>query len=326
MKDSRINYVLVGGFVLAMLAGLIAVLVLLTGRTGPTDTYYTVYGNVGGLKYGTQVLYEGYPIGQVEAIHPQRDGHETSFKVEMSIQENWPIPSDSRARMAASGLLSALTIDIRGGQSDQAIPPGGTIPGANGGTIFTALADIAGQVDDISEGGIKPLLAKLNLYTEQLGGAAVSQLPEIAENLRKVSEDLAQKTPQITNNLSGFARKLDEDVLSPGNVQGIEQIIANSQDATQRFTEMATTLEDMSVQVQTMVGSINTLVQDNRMPVNEAVENLRYSLDAISRNIDSITYNLDATSRNMMEFSRSIRQNPGLILGGTTPPDEEPRR
>lgn len=326
MKDSRINYVLVGGFVLAMIAGLIVTLALLTGRSGPTETYYTVYDNVGGLKYGTQVLYEGYPVGQVEAIHPERDGRKTVFRVEMSVQKGWSIPADSRAQMAASGLLSALTIDIQGGQAAEVIPPGEVIPGGNGGTIFTALADIAGQVDDISEDGIKPLLEKLNLYTDQLGGTATTQLPEIAENLRKVSEDLARKTPEITTNLGGFSRKLNDDVLSEDNVRGIQRIITNSQDATARFTTMAETLEDLSRQVQTMVESLDGLVQDNRAPVNEAVEDLRYSLDAIARNIDSITYNLDATSRNMMEFSRSIRQNPGLFLGGTTPRDEERRR
>ncbi|MBF0335661.1 MAG: hypothetical protein HQL40_18810, partial [Alphaproteobacteria bacterium] len=37
---------------------------------------------------------------------------------------------------------------------------------------------------------------------------------------------------------------------------------------------------------------------------------------AKSRNIDSIVYNLDGMSRNMHEFSRLLRQNPGLLLSG----------
>jgi len=42
----------------------------------------------------------------------------------------------------------------------------------------------------------------------------------------------------------------------------------------------------------------------------------------VSRNIDSITYNLEGTSRNMSEFSREIRENPGLLLGGNKPVQE----
>ena len=31
--------------------------------------------------------------------------------------------------------------------------------------------------------------------------------------------------------------------------------------------------------------------------------------------------NLEGAARNMYEFSRQIRQNPGLLLGGTPPED-----
>ena len=43
------------------------------GRTGATDDYLTVYPNVTGLKHGSPVFYEGYPIGQVSAIEPLFD-------------------------------------------------------------------------------------------------------------------------------------------------------------------------------------------------------------------------------------------------------------
>ena len=58
MQDSRINYVIVGAFVAAMLVALVVVISMLAGRTGATDPYFTVYGNVGGIKYGTIVFYE----------------------------------------------------------------------------------------------------------------------------------------------------------------------------------------------------------------------------------------------------------------------------
>ena len=66
MTNHRINYALVGFFVLVTLVTLIATIAVLTGRTGAVSTYFTTYENVGGIKFGTQVLYEGYPIGQVE--------------------------------------------------------------------------------------------------------------------------------------------------------------------------------------------------------------------------------------------------------------------
>ena len=110
MRSSGINYLVVGAFVLAMLVGLIVSLAMLTGRTGATDTYYTVYRNVAGIKFGTQILYEGFPIGQVEEVTPMPEEGGMRFRVDFSVQEGWRIPIDSVAQVAASGLLAAITV------------------------------------------------------------------------------------------------------------------------------------------------------------------------------------------------------------------------
>ena len=57
--------------------------------------------------------------------------------------------------------------------------------------------------------------------------------------------------------------------------------------------------------------------------VSRPIVQLQYTLRSIAQNIDSINQNLEGTTRNMKEFSRLIRQNPGLLLGGTSR-EEEP--
>jgi phospholipid/cholesterol/gamma-HCH transport system substrate-binding protein len=49
---------------------------------------------------------------------------------------------------------------------------------------------------------------------------------------------------------------------------------------------------------------------------------MRHAVESIARHIDAINQNLEGASRNMYEFSRQLRQNPGLLLGGTPPKDE----
>ena len=70
MKTGKFSYVVVGCFVLAAIAGMVAAVALLTGRTGATDDYHIVYNNVAGAEFGTRVVFEGFPIGQVEKITP----------------------------------------------------------------------------------------------------------------------------------------------------------------------------------------------------------------------------------------------------------------
>ncbi len=71
MRNHFLNYTAVGIFVAAMIAALVVALSLLSGRTGPTDTYFVVLDDVTDVKYGTVVRFAGYPIGQVEEISPE---------------------------------------------------------------------------------------------------------------------------------------------------------------------------------------------------------------------------------------------------------------
>ncbi|MDH5437080.1 MAG: MCE family protein, partial [Gammaproteobacteria bacterium] len=60
MRNDKINYMVVGSFVLSAFVVLIGVLFYITGNTGDKEKYYSIYSNVSGVKRGTPVTYEGY--------------------------------------------------------------------------------------------------------------------------------------------------------------------------------------------------------------------------------------------------------------------------
>ena len=68
MRDARRNYLVVGSFVLAMGVVLLGWLAVLSGRTGQVDAYHAEFESVMGLSPGTQVLFQGYPVGLIDAI------------------------------------------------------------------------------------------------------------------------------------------------------------------------------------------------------------------------------------------------------------------
>ncbi|MEP6939123.1 MAG: MlaD family protein, partial [Rudaea sp.] len=109
MKRDNINYVLVGTVVAAALVLLIVVLAVITGRGGASSSYVVHYRNVTGLRYGAPVFYQGYRIGQVSEIDPERhlpakpavdkssdkaalDASGTRYKVTLAVRRDWPIP------------------------------------------------------------------------------------------------------------------------------------------------------------------------------------------------------------------------------------------
>jgi phospholipid/cholesterol/gamma-HCH transport system substrate-binding protein len=322
MQDSRINYVVVGSFVAAVVAMFVVVVSMLAGRTGATDNYYTVYDNVAGLKFGTQVLYEGYQIGQVESIEPMFEGQNVSFRVNLSVMEGWKIPDDSVARASVGGLLSALTIDIDGGQSKSALKPGALIKGASASNFFSALSEIGSEFGEISADSIKPLLANLNAYIRDLDKMTMDNVPGILSNLNKISEDLARDVPRITSSLSRTSESLENGVLRPENMQRIDSIIANLDTTSANMAGLTADLGKTRDLLMTSMESINKVVEGNAGSVDESMKSLRYTLDTIARYVDDISQNTEATTRNLAEFSRAIRENPGLLVSGSAQPDQ----
>ncbi|TAN53445.1 MAG: MCE family protein [Rhodospirillales bacterium] len=317
MRTLDTNYVAVGSFVLVGLVGLVVALALLTGRTGATDTYFTAYDNVAGIKYGTIVSYEGFPVGQVEWVKPFGEKEKPRFKVALAVREGWQVPEDSVATIASSGLLAAVSIDLRAGKSETLAKPGSLLKGTGGGNMMAAMASLADNMGDVAETGIKPLLASLLHYVDTLGATLEKTAPELLTNMQNLSTDLAKRGPAIIENaesLTGRLNKAGERVLSDKNLADMDQAI-------RLLGELKTT----KAQVDQLMGELNATAAQARPDVAKGLTDLNHSLKVVSSSIDSITTNMESTSRNMSEFSRRIRDNPGLILGGSSPPDEAAR-
>lgn len=301
MYSQRTNYVLIGFFVISMVVALIVSLALITGRTGASDTYYVVLGNVADIKYGTQVRYEGFPVGQVEEITPEPDGARMHFRVEVSVQEGWRIPDDSLARIGASTFLSAKTIDIASGESGQVIPVGGQIASAPPVDIFSTISTTASEISELNRKSVAPLLKSL------------SSLVQTAERgAPRITEELISFTERLNATLAPF-----QEIMTKENLDLIELSIGNVEEAT---GNMAALSEDLRLTLQTvdhLMANLDEVVQENKGNVDQTLKDAQYTLKAVASSVDAIMHNLDSTARNMNEFSRLIRQNPGLLLDGT---------
>src|SRR5690606_27090391 len=123
------------------------------------------------------------------------------------------------------------------------------------------------------------------------------------------------------------ARKLNvtlasmQGVLSEGNVTRAQNSIENVERLSRRLVEIGDSLQGTLRQVNAIVANADRVVQSNEGRLSGALKDTQYVLHSLARNIDGFNHNLNGTARNMNEFSRLIRQNPGLLLGGT--PREE---
>jgi phospholipid/cholesterol/gamma-HCH transport system substrate-binding protein len=293
MRDDRRSYVAVGAFVVAMVAAFVVWIAALSGRGFAADRYNVVYSNVLGLAEGTQVLYEGFPVGRISGIEPTERNGKRAFRVELGIRRGWQMPEDSVAAIAAPGLLSAVVIDIAGGSSSVLLEPGAELRSAEAPNVFAAVSDVASQLTVLSEQTVKPLL-----------------------------ESLSSTTPEIVSNVQAFTKQLNltleriDALLSPANVGRIDRILANLETTTNGFAAVAGELGHTRAEIDQLLRTVDRLLDRNQGEIGHAISDLHDALEAVARHIDAISNNLEQSTRNLSEFSRQIRENPGVLVRG----------
>ncbi|MGE5167194.1 MAG: MlaD family protein [Deltaproteobacteria bacterium] len=300
MKRDSINYVLVGAAVLAAGVLLLVALAMITGRGGATTAYFTHYRNVTGLRYGAPVFYQGYRIGQVGAIVPERDSQGTRYKVELDVRRDWPIPKDSIARLTATGLLADVAVGIGEGKDRAMAAPGAELAGAENADIFSAMNELAGQITQLTRGQISPLIQTPSKRVDSITGAIDKGTPDIVEQSRKLLTQLNSVSASLN------------DVLKPDNRAALGAILANTKEMTAQLRETQQKLDDA-------LGQLDSIARENRPGIRDSVADLRAVLGALSARIDSISQHLQTASRNFDEFSREVRKNPNRILVSPKP-------
>ena len=295
MKRDNVNYVLVGSVVVVAFVLLIVALALITGRSGVSTSYYTHYHNVTGLRYGAPVFYEGYRIGQVGSIAPERTDKGVRYKVEIDVRRDWPIPKDSLAKLTATGLLADVAIGISEGASKDMAPPGSELERRETADIFAAVNELAGEMTEFTRNQIAPLIKNLSQHVDSIASVIDTNTPQLVDKLHGLLGRLNTASDSVN------------DLLKADNRAAIAQMLANARDVSNELRGTQQKLDDALAQ-------LDSIAKENRPGVRESVDNLRAILGALSGRIDSITQHLEVASRNFDEFAREVRKSPNRLL------------
>ena len=295
MKRDTVNYVLVGAVVAAGLVLLLVALALITGRSGASSDYFVRYRNVTGLRYGAPVFYEGYRIGEVGSIEPERNAEGTRYRVTLSVRRDWTIPKDSVAQLQSSGLLADMSLGIREGRSPDVLAVGAELAGAENADVFAAVGQLAAEVGVLTRDKLTPLVSLLSQRVDSITGSLDQATPEI----------LAQANT-LLGRLNEASGALD-DLLKPQNRAAVAGILGN-------VHGLSTELRETRKALDATVGQIAEMAAENRGNVRNAVTDLATVMASLSSRMEVITHHLESATRNLDEFSREIRRNPGQLL------------
>jgi phospholipid/cholesterol/gamma-HCH transport system substrate-binding protein len=293
-----------GLFVLAAAVIMIAGIALVAGigLNLPRNRYTIRFDeSVSGLELGAAVKYRGIEVGNVEKIRIPKDDI-TKVEVDVSIDKEIPIKTDTSATLSSLGITGIKFIDLQTGSNDApALPPGSYIPSQESLLeTLTATAQTAAEKMDV-------LLENLLYITDR------TKVDKIAGQIERVLATLDRGTGE----LSALVVTMDH---AAGHVDTLairmNQILGrNEGKIDSSFARLATVLTRLDRTLEEMertdlIANAGAAAASAR----DVTADLRGVLAVHRRSISETMANFREVSANLNDFSRTIRDRPSLLF------------
>lgn len=275
--------------------GIFAVLVLVAGWAvarflqgseifSTANKYYAHYEQVGGIQTASHVVINGVQVGTVTAVNLSANPAD-GVDVELSVDKNYAIPVDSKARIFNDGLMGGKAVEIIYGSSTEYIPDDGKIETLEATDLMAIageeLTDLKSQITSVTEGLVRTL-DNLNTILEQNTEGIthiVANVDGVTGNINQILAEEKEHLATALASLSEFTQTLGE------NAEQVDAIVDNMATFSQELAdaELITSLEATIEQlngvleaVQNKDGSVGSLLYDKALYDNLAAssENL----------------------------------------------------
>jgi phospholipid/cholesterol/gamma-HCH transport system substrate-binding protein len=231
--ETKANYLMIGGFVLGVLALAFIFIFWISNFAGGGKRYLIVFeSSVAGLTSGSSVGFNGIKVGEVQsfALDPE-DGRKV--QVLISVRDETPVRENSRASIQSLGLTGGSGIQITPGTPDSPLlvataeDPIPTIQadrGAGQGLFDAAPAALNNanafieRLDDLvaeNQKAITTTLTNVEQFTTMLNekrdeiGQAVTDVSEGAKSFKSLSSKLEVS---LGENMDGLTRQAKESM------------------------------------------------------------------------------------------------------------------
>lgn len=234
--EARVNYAVVGAFVLVLGAALIGGILWLSSG-GATRTAYDTYltymdESVSGLSLDAPVRYRGVEVGRVRRIALAPSNIE-QVQLTMEIERGTPVKVDTVAILRTQGLTGIGYIELTKGLQDSPpllAKPGEKVPVIRSGPSLIARLDSA----------VSTLLTNVNRSSESFNALVDENnrgaLAQTLADLRVVSSALAARAGAIDSGLANGAQAMANAARLTGELSQLVERIQRSADAFDRMS------------------------------------------------------------------------------------------
>lgn len=317
--QSKVNYALVGLFVIILGLSLLGVVFWLTVG-GETKTYdrYRVYfrESVAGLNPKATVRYRGVQVGQVESIRLDPLTPD-QVDVVLDIERGTPIRRDTVATLSTRGLtgVAAVELSSSGGQSPLLEKePGQDLPVIQAGPSLVARLDDAFNNILTNVNGLSGRLERL------LGDENQTAITEILRHVRTISGAVADRSDSIrqtltnvetfTGELAGRAQRLG---------RALDQLAAGLEKSGDLSAQVQATLGDFRASAQAVRKTADTFDQTSR-DLSGVAEAGRQELRRLGQStvpeLNALLVQVNDLVAALQRLAELLEQNPRALLLG----------
>lgn len=297
--EAKVNFTIVGIFVLVLGAALIAGVLWLSSGGAYRKAYDTYQAymleSVSGLSLDAPVRYRGVEIGRVRriALAPQNI---EQVQLTMDIERGTPVKVDTVAVLRVQGLTGIAYVELSGGRSDS--PALQARPGEDYAVIRTG-PSLMVRLDS----AVTALLTNVNRTSENMNalmdeGNRQAFKKSLAD-LEVLSRTLAARSAAIDSGLSNAARTMENSARLTGEMHQLLERIQRSADAFDRMSnEVARAGASASGTFESARAGARQLTGETLPEAHQLMTELRDLTNALRR------------------FSTQLEQNPSALVFG----------
>ena len=358
--DSKVNYALVGLFVIVLSVMMIASILWLT--TNSEEKVYDVYQayiseSVAGLSEKSSVKYRGVEVGRVRDISLVAERPE-EVRLLLDIQRGTPLKQDTRATLSSQGLTGLSYVELTGGSRDsellereegKAYPEIKTSPSLLV-RVDSAISALLQNLDNVS-GVANSLLDSLNeLVTtantllssdenrlavahilkdaETVTGAFADHVAEIEtslDNMALTSQYTANASEKIVNLVSRLERSA---LILERTFATAESTLTTVEHTAQTFSHTAEVASKLMESSQQDISQVTQTFSQVAEGLDDTVDEGRQDLNRFAQQtlpeIASSLRELRELLNALRHFSQEVERKPNLFLFGKSKPAPGP--
>jgi len=220
--ETRANYILIGVFTLAVIAGGFGFVWWFQrlGGSASQVPYEIVFdSSVSGLRPGGAVLFNGIRVGDVTSLKLDTEDPRKVVAL-IAIANTTPVRTDTKAGLELAGLTGVASVALVGGTPTAPLlkPEGGKPPRiVAGGGAFTDVMqgakEVLARIDrllETNEKKISQILTDISVFTKDLAGkdgrSVAVELGDTAKSVRSLAESLERTVPATLHEYSLLAK------------------------------------------------------------------------------------------------------------------------